>query len=74
MGTKAEEPQVVPLPTISKEKRFIDAQFREKKQQKKPKQQKKSNDKWTGEKTKVKAEDDGDDINLDDIAKALGAK
>ena len=68
MGTKAEEPQVVPLPTISKEKRFIDAQFREKKQQKKP------NDKWTGEKTKVKAEDDGDDINLDDIAKALGAK
>ena len=72
LGAKAEEPVIVPLPKLNREKKVVDAEFNEKKQQKMPKQLKKLEDKRTGKKTKSKAEDDG--INLDDIAKVLGGR
>jgi len=73
LGAKAEEPVIVPLPKLNREKKVVDAEFNEKKQQKMPKQIKKSEDKRTGKKTKAKSED-GDGINLDDIAKVLGER
>jgi len=72
LGIKAEEPQVIPMPKIPRGKKVVEAEFKEKKQQKMPKQLKKLEDKRTGKKTKSKAEDDG--INLDDIAKVLGGR
>ena len=73
LGTKAEEPQVIPMPKIPKGKKVVEAEFNEKRQEKKPKELKKSEDKRTGKKTKAKSED-GDGINLDDIAKVLGER
>ncbi|MBI2522757.1 HIT domain-containing protein [Candidatus Woesearchaeota archaeon] len=72
MGTKAEEPVIVPLPKISKEKKVVNAEFEEKKQQEKPKQLKKSKEGITEKKHKTKTQESG--INLDDIAKVLGAR
>src|SRR3989338_11469015 len=72
LGAKAEEPVTVPLPKLNREKKVVDAEFNEKKQQKMPKQLKKSKDSTIGEKSKTpktKMQERG--INLDDIAKVL---
>src|SRR3990167_8645284 len=45
LGAKAEEPVIVPLPKLNREKKVVDAEFNEKKQQKMPKQLKKSKNK-----------------------------
>ena len=72
LGAKAEEPVIVPLPKINREKKVVDAEFNEKKRQKMPKQLKKFKDSIIEKKPKTKTQESG--INLDDIAKVLGAK
>lgn len=72
LGVKAEEPFMVPLPKLNREKKVVDAEFNEKKQQKMPKQLKKSKQRVVGKKPKTKTQESG--INLDDIAKVLGAR
>ena len=72
LGAKAEEPVIVPLPKIGREKKVVDAEFEDKKQQKKFKQLEKPKEIVVGKKPKTKTQESG--INLDDIAKVLGAR
>ncbi len=72
LGAKTEEPVIVPLPKMPQEKKVVEAEFKEKKQQKMPKQLKKSEERAIGKKPKTKTQESG--INLDDIAKMLGAR
>ncbi len=72
LGAKTEEPIIVPLPKTAQEKKVVEAEFKEKKPQKMPKQLKESKDSAIGKKPKTKKQERG--INLDDIAKVLGAR
>lgn len=67
LGAKAEETKVVPtLPKMPREKKVVEAKFKEKKQHKKKKPIKNKETK------KEKKSGSGESINLDDIAKVLG--
>src|SRR3989338_10065050 len=72
LGTRAEEPQVITMPKIPEGKKVVEAEFKEKKQQKMPKQPKKPEESVIGKNPKAKTQESG--INLDDIAKVLGAR
>ena len=71
LGAKTEEPVIVPLPKISREKKVVNAEFKDKRR-KKPKHTEKSKEKAAEKKPNAKAQESG--INLDDIAKVLGAR
>jgi ribosomal protein L21 len=67
LGAKAEETKVVPtLLKMPREKKVVEAKFKEKKQHKKKKPIKNKETK------KEKKSGSGESINLDDIAKVLG--
>ena len=83
LGAKAEEPVVVPLPKLNQEKKFVDAEFEEKKS----KTRKRKSKEVKSEEHKKEATKDGEakkgkkagkekreGIDLDDIARVLGAK
>ncbi len=80
LGSKAEEPVMIPLPKISKEKRVIEAEFKEKKarptRKRKNIESKKeiTEEKWKGAKEEKTDKEKGEGIDLDDIARVLGAK
>lgn len=72
LGTKAEEEteKIFPVPSIPKEKKIVEAEFKEKKESKKRKIEKKTENK----ETKVSSQKKDGNINLDDIAKVLGTR
>src|SRR3989338_1954831 len=83
LGAKAEEPVAVPLPKLNQQKKFVDAEFEEKKS----KTRKRKSKEVKSEEHKKEATKDGEakkgkkagkekreGIDLDDIARVLGAK
>ena len=71
LGTKTEEQEMLPVPVIPKGKMVVEAEFKEKKPGKKREGEKETKNRETKKEVK-KASESG--IDLDDIAKVLGAR
>jgi len=83
MGTKAEEPAIVPLPKLNREKKVVDAEFNEKKSKtgkrklkevKFEEHKKEATEDGEAKKGKKVGKEKREGIDLDDIARVLGAK
>jgi histidine triad (HIT) family protein len=74
LGTKTEEPKPVPTPPIEKGKKVVEAVFKEKKKPRKKKLKIKTEIKDEDSIPEKKEKNEGGSIDLDDIARVLGAK